>query len=62
MVVVERKSCDIYGWFCKIISKNENVYVENDYNFGIVYMCVGVGCFMVFCFFYNNICLGKYVL
>lgn len=52
------KFCKIKREFFKIISKKENVYVENDYNFGIVYV---FRCGM-FCIFYNNICLGKYVL
>lgn len=60
MAAAERKSRDIHGRFRKIISKNENVYVENDHNFGTAHMCVGVGCPMASCPLYNNIRLGKY--
>lgn len=42
--------------------KNENVYVENDHNFGTAHMCVGVGCPMASYPHYYNIRLGKYVL
>lgn len=44
----------------KIFSENDNGYVEKDYNFGIVYrLCVGMRCFIVFCFIYNMFVLVK---
>lgn len=60
MAAAERKSRDINGRFRKIISENENVYVEKDHNLGTAHTCVGVWCPMASCPLYNNIRLGKY--